>query len=91
MNDIPMFGRRQKSSRIRDSREQSLSIRVTKNEEKILLAAAEKNQQPLREWLRDVALKAAQNTEPDPTFTEVVYSRNAILSLLQMVALKSGV
>jgi len=75
----------------RDYRGITVNTKLTGPENETVLDAAKTAGKTVGEWLREVALKAAANTEPDPTFTEVVYSRNAILSLLQMVAQKTGV
>ena len=90
-----MFGTNdtQPKTRIRGRENRALTVntKLTEQENSIVLSAATSAGKTAAEWLRDLALKAAENTQPDPVFTEVVFCRNALFSLLQQMALKSGI
>ena len=69
----------------------SIGTKITEEEFTQVVSSAESTKKSVAEWLRDVALKAARNTQPDPIFIEIIYCRDVLASLVQMVALKTGV
>ncbi|MCL2659623.1 MAG: hypothetical protein FWD64_03780 [Acidobacteriaceae bacterium] len=92
---MPIFGENnnQPVTRIkgRENRTIAINTKLTEQENAAVLSAATNAGKTVAEWLRDVALRAAQNAQPDPLFTEIVFCRNALFSLLQQMALKSGI
>jgi hypothetical protein len=86
-NDMFDIAARPPLSRGRESRTQSVATRFTRTEEKALQKRAETNGQNLREWARDVLLRAAateSRTDMEThIFTELVGIQMLLMSALE--------
>jgi len=76
----------------------SVTAKLTEEENERVITAATSEAKTVSEWLRDVAVKATQkeppsapNSEPDPVFSEIVFTRHLLYALLQHMAVKSGI
>ena len=70
----------------RASRTESIAIRFTEAELATLTGAASIEGDTLREWSREVLLKAARGPVADPTFTEIISMRRLLNTILRRVA-----
>ncbi len=80
------FAERLKQRIGRASRTESVAIRFTEAELATLAGAANAGGDTLREWSREVLLKAARGSVADPTFTELIAMRRLLNSVLRYVA-----
>ena len=76
--------RRLKSGAIRTK---TVGTRVTDAEEQELIAAANRDNQNVSEWTREVLLKAARRRESDAVLTEVIATRMLLVNLLKPLAM----
>ena len=67
----------------RPSRVQSVAIRFTEEEAATIANAAKEKGTTLREWSREVLLRAARNSVTDPLFTEIVGLRMLLVHLFE--------
>lgn len=81
--------------RAREARTESLAVRYTKDEVALLSGAAEREGQPIREWMRDCLLAAADRQAAgrqidDPLLCEILALRFTTDAMLRYVAAHFG-
>ena len=80
------FAERLKQRIGRASRTESIAIRFTEAELIAVAGAASAGGDTLREWAREVLLRAARGSVADPAFTEIIAMRRLLNSVLRHVA-----
>jgi uncharacterized protein (DUF1778 family) len=70
-----------------DSREKTIGARISAEEERELIAAADREGRNVSEWTREVLLREARRATDDALFTEVVATRMLLVNLLEPMAL----
>ncbi|MBB5061655.1 hypothetical protein HDF16_006391 [Granulicella aggregans] len=82
----PTISQRLGRGRIRSSRSRSLGTKITLNEEREIVIAAEREGKSASEWARDVLLREARSTRADALFTEIVATRMLLNLVLKPLA-----
>jgi len=87
MNQSLELESRLKSHRGRAPRSESFATRFTSTEVAVIAKAAEAAGKTPREWSRDVLLQAAQCSQNDALFTELVATRMLLVNLIKPLIL----
>ncbi|NYF54117.1 plasmid mobilization protein [Tunturiibacter gelidoferens] len=80
------FGRRAMRRKSGTHRAKTIGARISGDEERELIEAADRTGKSVSEWAREVLLREARKTERDPVFTEIVATRMLLNLVLKHIA-----